>query len=68
MKLTIETDHEEDGRWIAEVPGLPAVLCYGSTQREAMAKAGDMKTAPQYAKVYEAKLIAPFEDRIDEQR
>ncbi len=39
MKFTIETDREEDGRWIAEVPELPGVLCYGATQREAMAKA-----------------------------
>lgn len=39
MKLTIETDREEDGRWIAEVPELPGVLCYGATQQEAMAKA-----------------------------
>jgi predicted RNase H-like HicB family nuclease len=31
MKLTIETDREEDGRWIAEVPELPGVLCYGAT-------------------------------------
>lgn len=39
MKLTIETDREEDGRWIAEVPELPGVLAYGATQQEAMAKA-----------------------------
>ena len=39
MKLTIETGREEDGRWIAEVPELPGALCYGVTQREAMAKA-----------------------------
>jgi predicted RNase H-like HicB family nuclease len=39
MKLTIETDREDDGRWIAEVPELPGVLAYGATQQEAMAKA-----------------------------
>ena len=39
MKLTIETDREDNGRWIAEVPELPGVLCYGATQREAMTKA-----------------------------
>jgi len=39
MKLTIETDREDDGRWIAEVPELPGVLAYGATQDEAMAKA-----------------------------
>lgn len=39
MKLTIETDREEDGRWIAEVPELPGVLAYGATRQEAMARA-----------------------------
>jgi predicted RNase H-like HicB family nuclease len=39
MKLTIETDREADGRWIAEVPELAGVLAYGATQDEAMAKA-----------------------------
>ncbi len=39
MKLTIETDREDDGRWIAEVPEHPGVVAYGATQEEAMAKA-----------------------------
>jgi predicted RNase H-like HicB family nuclease len=39
MNLSIETEHETDGRWIAEVPELPGVLAYGGTESEAMAKA-----------------------------
>jgi predicted RNase H-like HicB family nuclease len=39
VKLAIETNREDDGRWIAEAPELPGVLCYGATQRQAMAKA-----------------------------
>jgi predicted RNase H-like HicB family nuclease len=39
MKLTIETDQEDDGRWIAEVPELAGVLAYGATREEAMARA-----------------------------
>jgi predicted RNase H-like HicB family nuclease len=39
MKLTIETEQEVDGRWIAEVPQLAGVLAYGATRDEAMAKA-----------------------------
>ncbi len=39
MKLTLETEQEDDGRWIAEVPQLPGVLAYGATRDEAMAKA-----------------------------
>ena len=37
--LKIESEREEDGRWIAEVPTLPGVLVYGATQFEARAKA-----------------------------
>jgi predicted RNase H-like HicB family nuclease len=36
--LRIESEHEEDGRWIAEVPALPGVMIYGSTETEARAK------------------------------
>jgi predicted RNase H-like HicB family nuclease len=39
MNFTIECEKEADGRWIAEVPQLPGVLCYGATAEEAMAKA-----------------------------
>jgi predicted RNase H-like HicB family nuclease len=36
--LRIETDREEDGRWIAEVPALPGVVTYGATEAQAHAK------------------------------
>jgi len=39
MHLSIETEIEDDGRWIAEVPQLPGVLVYGSTPEEASARA-----------------------------
>lgn len=39
MNLTFETEREVDGRWIAEIPELPGVMAYGTTKREAMAKA-----------------------------
>ena len=38
MTLTIEVEREEDGRWIAEVPGLSGVLCYAGTRDEAIAR------------------------------
>lgn len=38
MNFTIEIEHEEDGRWIAEVTELPGVLVYGQTREEAIAK------------------------------
>lgn len=39
MHLNIETELEDDGRWIAEIPQLPGVLAYGVTEEEASAKA-----------------------------
>jgi predicted RNase H-like HicB family nuclease len=36
--LRIESEQEENGRWIAEVPALPGVLAYGETKSEASAK------------------------------
>ena len=39
MNFSIECEEEIDGRWIAEVPQLPGVLCYGQTADEAMSKA-----------------------------
>lgn len=36
MPLTIESEQEEDGRWLAEVPELPGVLAYGQTRKEAI--------------------------------
>lgn len=39
MKLTIESEQEEDGRWLAEVLELPGVMVYGQTKQEALVKA-----------------------------
>lgn len=39
MDLTLQSEQESDGRWLAEVPQLPGVLAYGATADEAMAKA-----------------------------
>jgi len=33
----IELELEDDGRWIAEIPTLAGVLCYGATRDEAIA-------------------------------
>ena len=36
--LKIESEREEDGRWLAEVPELPGVLAYGETEAQARAR------------------------------
>jgi predicted RNase H-like HicB family nuclease len=39
MQLSIESELEDDGRWLAEVPELPGVLAYGASRDEALSKA-----------------------------
>jgi predicted RNase H-like HicB family nuclease len=39
MKISIQSEKEVDGRWIAEVPEIPGVLAYGSTEEEALLRA-----------------------------
>lgn len=51
----IETEREDDGRWIAEVLDLPGVLAYGATEKEAV-------TAAQ------ALALRVLADRIEEQK
>lgn len=36
--LTIETELEEDGRWIAEIPEIPGAIVYGTSCEQAVAK------------------------------
>jgi len=37
--MIVETEREDDGRWIAEIHDLPGVMTYGRTWEEAVAKA-----------------------------
>lgn len=37
-RVRIETEQENDGRWIAEIPDLPGALAYGTTRDEAIAR------------------------------
>ena len=38
MTFNIELEREADGRWIAEIPDLAGVMCYGVDRPEAVAK------------------------------
>ena len=50
--MKIETEREDDGRWIAEVPDLPGVLVYGADEADARRKA-------------EALALRVIADRLD---
>jgi predicted RNase H-like HicB family nuclease len=39
MRFSVEVERESDKRWIAEVTDLPGVLVFGTTRKEAVAKA-----------------------------
>ena len=36
MNFSIETEQEDDGRWIAEIPEIPGVMTYGATVEDAI--------------------------------
>ena len=38
VNLRIETEHEADGRWIAEIPDIPGVMVYGDSRDEALSR------------------------------
>ena len=38
LLFTIETERDEDGRWIAEVMEIPGALVYGASSRDAITK------------------------------
>jgi predicted RNase H-like HicB family nuclease len=38
VTFTVELERETDGRWLAEVPALSGVMCYGADRDEAVAK------------------------------
>ena len=36
LVFTVDFDRESDGRWIAEIEGLPGVMAYGPSQEDAL--------------------------------
>lgn len=38
ITFKVETEREDDGRWLAEVIELPGVLAYGETQEAAVSR------------------------------
>ncbi|MGF1451623.1 MAG: type II toxin-antitoxin system HicB family antitoxin [Opitutales bacterium] len=50
--MRVETEQEEDGRWLAEVGDLPGVLAYAATRTDAINRA-------------EALALRVIADRLD---
>jgi len=60
VSFPIELDREEDGRWLAEIPDLPGVLCYGTTRDEAMARVQALALRVLAERLEQAEAPAEF--------
>ena len=38
LLMRVEVEQEQDGRWLAEVAGIPGALAYGTSRKEAVSK------------------------------
>ncbi len=65
MHFHIESEQEEDGRWIAEIPEIPGALAYGKDAEEAMAKV-EVLALRVLAEQIEVGETCPIAIRIDD--
>jgi predicted RNase H-like HicB family nuclease len=47
LRFSVQTDQEDDGRWIAEIPEVLGAMAYGATVDEAVAKAYAIASAAE---------------------
>lgn len=59
MKFRIDTEQETDGRWIAEIPDLPGVMCYGETKDRAVERATALALQVIAERIESGELHAP---------
>jgi predicted RNase H-like HicB family nuclease len=62
MRLTLEFEREEDGRWIAEVGDLPGVMAYGATREAALAAVQALAFRVLADKLEHGELEADFQE------
>jgi predicted RNase H-like HicB family nuclease len=62
--LKVETEREEDGRWIAEVAALPGVMTYGATRAEAVSKAEALALRVLADRVEHGEAVPELEVRL----
>lgn len=59
MKLHVEYEQEVDGRWIAEIPELPGVMCYGTPRKDVAAKVEALALRATADRLDEGKMEVP---------
>jgi predicted RNase H-like HicB family nuclease len=57
LRFNIETEREDDGRWIAEITDIPGVLAYGRTLNQAKAKAYALALRVIADRVEKSKIV-----------
>jgi predicted RNase H-like HicB family nuclease len=57
-RLVVETEIEEDGRWIAEVAAMPGVLAYGDARDKAIVKARALALSELADRLQQGELFA----------
>ena len=62
VNLRIETEQEDDGRWIAEVPDLPGVMVYGDSRDDAVARVKAMALRTLADRLENGELIPQTAD------
>ena len=61
MPFTVETEREDDGRWIAEVVDLPGVMVYGRTREEAISHVQALALRVLADRLENGEAIPPME-------
>ena len=62
--MRVDTECEEDGRWIAEVPELPGVMVYGQTREEAIKHVEALALRTIAARLDNGETIPELDDLI----
>ena len=57
--------HEDDGRWIAEIPKLPGVMTYGFTKKEALQKVYAIALRTIADSIEQGRALAPVTRLFD---
>ena len=63
--VRLEVEREADGRWIAEIPDLPGVMCYGETRQEAINNAAFLALRVIDERVEHGERLPDFDELVE---
>ena len=62
MSFRVEIEHEDDGRWIAEVPDLPGCMVYAETRESALSKVEAMALRILADRLEQGEAVPPIDE------